>query len=286
MKTCLLCGSSNLTPVVRVDQWTVVECAACELGMLSPWPDDAELARLYQESYFAEHGIGYAESAEDRERGVRGQSGRAALVRSWVSGDKLLDMGSATGHFLAAARARGFDVEGVELSAWAAEQARSELGVPVTLGEISDLGATPRFDVVTMWHSLEHTRDPLSVLRATHALLRDGGTVVIELPNYRSYDAKGYGTAWTGWDLPYHRWHFSPKSLRTLLTQTGFRVRTVQRTPSRYVAARMKRIPIVGWARKLIAAWYVGRDLRIVAIKEAGEGCGPSRPGLVDSIGD
>lgn len=95
---------------------------------------------------------------------------------------------------------------------------------------------------------------------------------MIELPNYRSHDAKGFGTAWTGWDFPYHLWHFTPRSLGALLTRSGFRVRTVQRTPSRYVAARMKRIPIIGWARKLIAACYVGRDFRIVATKESGKG--------------
>jgi SAM-dependent methyltransferase len=256
--------------VVRVDRWTVVECAACELGILSPWPDEKELARLYEESYFAEHGIGYAETAEDRERGVRSQRKRAALVRSWAPGNRLLDVGSATGHFLAASRARGFDVEGVEFSAWAAEQARRELGVPVTVGEVGDLNATPRFDVVTMWHSLEHTRDPSAALRAVHGLLRHGGAVVIELPHYRSYDAARCGAKWEGWRIPYHLWHFTPRSLGALLTRSGFRVRTVQRTPSRYVAARMKRIPIIGWARKLIANCYVGRDFRIVATKESG----------------
>lgn len=267
MKTCLLCGSPTLTPVVRVKEWTVVECAPCALGMLSPWPDAAELTRLYQEAYFADHRIGYAETAADRDRGVSGQRGRAARVRSWVSGGTLLDVGSATGYFLAAARAQGFDVEGIELSSWAAERARGELGVPVTVGEVGDLDATPRFDVVTMWHSLEHTRDPVGVIRSVHTLLREGGTVVIELPNYRSRDAEGYGAEWVGWRIPYHLWHFTPRSLGALLTQNGFRIKTIRRSPSRYVAERVKRIPGLGWARKVVGAFFAGRDFLVVAVK-------------------
>ena len=98
-------------------------------------------------------------------------------------------------------------------------------------------------------------------------LLTEGGKVFIELPNYRSVDAKGYGTEWTGWDLPYHLWHFTPESLSRLLTTCGFNVRLVKRHPSTYVRNKLRTIPVVSVLRNLVCLFFSGRDMTIVASK-------------------
>ena len=267
MVRCPLCGAADLAPLIRVKEWEIVECRRCLLGMLASPPDEAELSRLYSEQYFADHAIGYTQVEEARHRGVRGQHKRAEMVKRWKRGGRLLDVGCASGYFLAAARACGFEAEGVELSTWAAEEARKHFGVRVTIGESDILGREPRFDAITMWHSLEHTRDPLATVRAARALLRPGGVLAIELPNHRSLDAEKYGEAWTGWSVPYHLWHFSPQSLSVLLDRGGFELKAMKTSPSQYVRERLKRVPVLGLLRKPIAACFTGRDVTAVAVR-------------------
>lgn len=270
---CCLCGSGQLVPLIEVGDWRIVECPRCELAILASRPTESRLAALYQETYFSAHSIGYANGQADDEKGVRGQRKRVGWVSAFApAGARLLDVGCASGYFLAAARRRGFDVEGVEVSEWAAGEAMRRFGVSVTVGQIGDIpGPHPRFDVVTMWHSLEHTRDPVTTLATAHRLLRDGGILAIELPNYRSVDARGYGPLWSGWSVPYHFWHFSPASLSALVRRCGFDVRMIKLLSSSYIKEKVRCIPIVGLFRNLIAKWFVGRDLVLIASKRPEE---------------
>lgn len=266
---CLICGADRLDPLVAIDRWTVVECRSCRLGMLSPRPDPSELSTLYEEQYFVAHEM-RCRSAAEMARGLRDQRKRLALVRSFVRGGRLLDVGCAVGDFLAAAKQRGFEVEGVEYSAWAADEATRRLGVPVRVGDIHRLaGGDRRFDAVTMWHVLEHTRDPVADLTAVRGVLSDGGRLFIELPNYQSIDAQRSGAAWAGWQLPYHLWHFTPGALSILLVKCGFDVIALKRHPSSYVRNALKTIPVVGLFRNLVCLFYAGRDFTLVARKAA-----------------
>lgn len=274
VSSCLLCGSSRLDPLIEIDGARVVECVACKLGILAARPSEAQLTALYQEAYFSAHSIGYAKDETDAQRGVRGQRKRVTWIKGCVPrGARLLDVGCASGYFLAAAQQSGFEVEGVEVSTWASEEAKKRFNVRVTVGQIHDVpGPYPRFDAVTMWHSLEHARDPQATLDVAYRLLKPGGVVAIELPNYQSVDARGYGPAWSGWSLPYHFWHFSPTSLSTLVRRCGFDVRMIKTLPSSYIKEKVRPIPFVGLFRNLIAKWYVGRDLILVATKRSGVG--------------
>ena len=265
---CLICGADRLDPLIAVDGWTIVECRACRLGMLSPRPEEKELADLYDQSYFKARVCGHRELDDEVARGVREQRKRVALVRRFVNGGRLLDVGCAVGYFLAAAKRAGFEAEGLERSGWAAREARQRFSVHVPTGDIFSItGGSQRFEAITLWHMLEHARDPAAVLRAVRDLLAEGGKVFIELPNYRSVDAKGYGTEWTGWDLPYHLWHFTPESLSTLLTACGFNVLLVKHHPSTYIRNRLRRMPVVSHLRNLICLFYSGRDMTVVAGK-------------------
>jgi ubiquinone/menaquinone biosynthesis C-methylase UbiE len=267
LSTCLICGADRLDPLVAIDRWTVVECRDCGLGILSPRPDPSELSTLYEEPYFVAQEMRHRSAAE-ADRGLRAQRKRVALVRSFVRGGRLLDVGCAVGDFLVAAKRRGFEVEGVEYSAWAADEAIRRLGGPVHIGDIHRLaGSDRRFDAVTMWHVLEHTRDPIADLTAARGVLSDGGWLFIELPNYQSIDAKRSGPDWQGWQLPYHFWHFTPGSLSRLLVKCGFEVIALKRHPSSYVRNALKPIPLVGLFRNLVCLFYPGRDFTLVARK-------------------
>jgi SAM-dependent methyltransferase len=123
----------------------------------------------------------------------------------------------------------GWRATGVDISSVAIERVRDRLGLDALVGSLPhpDLPAGG-FDVVTMWHSLEHVHDPLAVLRSSHRLLAPGGRLLVAAPNIDSLPFRLFGPAWYGLDLPRHLTHFAPQLLRTMLTNSGFRVRRVQ----------------------------------------------------------
>ena len=106
---------------------------------------------------------------------------------------------------------------------------QEELGLKVLTGTLPhpDLGPC-MFDVVTMWHSLEHVHRPLDVLRESFRLLVPGGKLVVACPNIESLPFYWFASNWFGLDLPRHLTHFTPKTLRVMLETAGFRVERVQ----------------------------------------------------------
>jgi SAM-dependent methyltransferase len=99
------------------------------------------------------------------------------------------------------------------------------LGLPALLGSLPHADLRPRtFDVVTMWHSLEHVHDPMTALREAYRLLAPGGRLLVAVPNIDSLAFRWFGSAWYGLDLPRHLTHFAPWTLQLMLERVGFRV--------------------------------------------------------------
>jgi SAM-dependent methyltransferase len=120
---------------------------------------------------------------------------------------------------------RQWRVTGMDMSGQAVTHIRKELGLRAVVGTLPHPELEPRsFDVVTMWHSLEHVHQPLDTLRAVRGLLAPGGRLVIAVPNIESTAFRWFGPGWFGLDLPRHLTHFTPRTLRLILEKTGFRV--------------------------------------------------------------
>jgi SAM-dependent methyltransferase len=138
---------------------------------------------------------------------------------------RLLDVGCGEGAFLRAARKRGWEVFGTELTAETARFARESGGLDVRTGGPAEWGfEAGTFDAVTFWHVLEHVPDPVAMLEQCARLLRPGGLIVVAVPNLRSLQAKLAGRHWFHLDVPYHVSHFSPASLDVALRRSGFDV--------------------------------------------------------------
>ena len=148
-----------------------------------------------------------------------------------VAPGRLLDIGSGKGRFLAAARGRGWDVIGVEYASATAAAATAAYGIPVISGDFLDAPIEGPFDVVTMWHVLEHLPDPPAALRRVEGLLRPGGRGVVgSVPNIDSTQAHLGGEAWLDLDPARHLFHFSPRSLRAMVEGSGFAVDRIGHT--------------------------------------------------------
>lgn len=131
----------------------------------------------------------------------------------------ILDIGAGTGDFLVRAKKRGWKVSGAEPNPKARELTYKK---GIRLNSDTSGFASNSFDVITMWHVLEHVPDLEAQFVELKRLLKEDGVLVIAVPNYKSYDAQKYKEHWAAYDVPRHLWHFSGSSIEKLLSPFGF----------------------------------------------------------------
>jgi GT2 family glycosyltransferase/2-polyprenyl-3-methyl-5-hydroxy-6-metoxy-1,4-benzoquinol methylase len=135
----------------------------------------------------------------------------------------LLDVGCGTGEFLREMREAGWKVKGVEPDQRAAAFGRERFGLDV-LSEPQWESMSDSFDVITLWHALEHMETPSRTLASLHARLKPSGLLALAVPNAESVDARFYGSDWVAYDAPRHLHHFTPESIQRLCRDSGFRL--------------------------------------------------------------
>jgi len=179
-------------------------------------------------------------------------------------------VGCGSGVYGASLLRLGWQVDGIEPDARAASLARaSGLNVQVCGIEQAELPEA-RYDAITLWHSLEHFQNPVAALRKLRPALRPAGQIFVEVPNRAGWGARLAGGYWYHWDLPRHRVHFSPSSLRRALERAGFEDVRVQNLPNPHgLAGALRyrfgwRSPVwlaVGWLFGLTAALFGSGDV-------------------------
>ncbi len=142
------------------------------------------------------------------------------LINRYAGREKsLLDIGAGTGELLVEAIKSGYEIAGVEPNEEARNRARVK-GVEL----IDQLKVDRKFQIITLWHVLEHLPDLNVEVRKIKDLLMDEGTLFVAVPNYRSYDARHYNQFWAGYDVPRHIWHFSQNAIKKLFSHHGMEV--------------------------------------------------------------
>lgn len=141
---------------------------------------------------------------------------KVKLINSYSEKGALLDIGAGTGDFLVAAKKEGWKTTGIEPSLKAKTIAISK-GVDF-VDNLTDL-KDQSFDIITMWHVLEHVPNLEEYLIALKRLLKPTGTILIAVPNFKSFDANYYGRFWAAYDVPRHIWHFSKVTIEKLFSE-------------------------------------------------------------------
>lgn len=181
------------------------------------------------DSYYAEaRASGEAAWQEHEDNLVKFSRLLARLERRVLPG-RFLDVGCSLGTSLVAARDRGWDAIGIELSRPVAEFGRAKWGVEIREETLDALEGDPAFrpgsfDLIFMHHTLEHVPDPADVIRRTHALLRPGGLMFQALPNHGSLKSRVFGGRWSYGVTDEHVSLFSTKTLRRLVGRLGFEI--------------------------------------------------------------
>lgn len=133
----------------------------------------------------------------------------------------LLDVGAGTGDFLLCSKNGGWKIQGVEPNLKARKLADKK-GVHL-VKEIQEI-INQKFDVITLWHVLEHIPDVENYIVKLKSLLKNNGILIVAVPNYKSYDADYYKEFWAAYDVPRHLWHFSIKSIKFLFSKEKMEV--------------------------------------------------------------
>lgn len=186
--------------------FSILRCGRCGLGHTSPAPRD--LSPFYQNYHGGRHGASAALCIRRRMRIVRG-------VASGGRG-RLLDIGCGDGSFLLAAQAAGWQVAGTEMNP---AEARSH-GLTV-YSELQEVRSLAPFQCITMWHTLEHMRDPQALVKELKELLSPSGVIIIAVPDAAGWQARAFGRHWFHLDAPRHLHHFTGASLGKILDSCG-----------------------------------------------------------------
>lgn len=252
---CPVCRGRRFAPAFANHKTPLEACTTCGLLLQNPQPSDETLREIYDAGYFI--GSGNEPDLADQFKRAKRATARlqldeiAAYLRE-IGGDppgqRLIEIGCGHGNMLIEARARGFDVQGVEFSADAAAVANASLGGRVQVGSIesADLPAD-HFDVCIAADVIEHVREPRLFLDRARGLLKPGGVIFIATPSLDSWSSKVLGRHWMEYK-PEHLYYFNRETLARLVNDVGFaRTRTSAGrkvlTPG-YAIAHFRKFPI------------------------------------------
>ena len=190
-----------------------------DLLVTLPQPDPSQLPKYYESDDYISHTDGKRSLFEKAYHFVKEMALRKKVKMinfQQVGKGRLLDIGAGTGDFLLSAKENGWAITGYEPS----EKAR-KIAIEKGVSFIDRTENLPdqSFDVITMWHVLEHVSDVESQITELKRLLKSNGTIFIAVPNFKSYDAQHYGKFWAAFDVPRHLFHFSKTAIKLLFNK-------------------------------------------------------------------
>lgn len=230
---CPLCGHTRRRTILEAPDprpqgrgmwFAVTECQACGLNYTSPRPDEQSIGRFYPEDYRPHRPSRQRTSKKAPLAWLRGRPCVERRTLPWHGQGRLLDFGCGGGSFLERMASQGWSVTGIDSSPVAVATVRRQLGLNALVGSLPHAELEPgSFDVITMWHSLEHVHRPMAALEAAHELLAPGGQLLVAVPNIASLPFKWFGPSWFALDVPRHLTHFTPITLTKMLELARFR---------------------------------------------------------------
>lgn len=243
---CNLCGEdvaehflSQQDLLASKRSFSIVRCTRCELAYVNPRPKLEGIHRYYPDDFFSyQMEVLAPENASLRRRLVSYLANSSASQRveavqkllPLTAQSEVLDVGCGKAGFLYALNNEvGCKVSGLDFDAGSVTYCREKLDLDVRqggAGEIEGLGR--EFDLVTMWHFLEHDFDPAGALKSIHKVLRDGQYLLLEVPNVACAENALFGSKSYLYDVPRHLYHFSPVTITRMLEGAGFVVESMK----------------------------------------------------------
>ncbi|HKI90227.1 MAG TPA: class I SAM-dependent methyltransferase [Draconibacterium sp.] len=239
---CPVCGGTSFTPFlscidlfVSDETFRIKKCNACGFKITEDIEDEENIGPYYKSEEYISHSNttkGLVNTAYHRVRSyMLGQKRRLVEKSSRLKTGRLLDVGTGTGFFPNEMKRHGWQVTGTEKSSDARTFAKNKFNLELLPAqELFNLD-NHQFDVITLWHVLEHIHRLNENMDTFSKLLKDRGKMIIAVPNHSSYDALHYREFWAAWDVPRHIWHFSPAQMKTFGEKHGFKLISAHTMP-------------------------------------------------------
>lgn len=252
--------------LVSGEEFSLVFDPEKEMLQTHPQPKIQELSKYYESNEYISH--------TDSKKGLvsflyqiikrRALQSKVSLISSLNRGEKnLLDIGAGTGDFLKEAKENNWNVFGVEPNKNARDLA---LKKGIELKENIDDYKGQTFDVITLWHVLEHLPNLDEATQNIEKLLKPNGVLIIAVPNYNSFDAAYYKNHWAAFDAPRHLWHFSRNSMKKIFSKN---IQLQKVKPMKYDSFYVSLLSEKNKTGKqnLLKAFFIGLRSNISAIK-------------------
>jgi 2-polyprenyl-3-methyl-5-hydroxy-6-metoxy-1,4-benzoquinol methylase len=203
---------------VSQESFVIVQCENCGFKFTNPRPDQNSIGAYYESADYISHSNTSKGLINKAYKLVRTMTIRqkVELINRVAEKGTVLDYGCGTGHFLAACQKDGWAIEGLEPNETARRQAMELTGKNI-YAELAPIQEQNQWDVVTMWHVLEHIHALNETISQLIQLTRPQGTLVIAVPNADSLDAQEYKENWAAYDVPRHLYHFTQHTMKRFL---------------------------------------------------------------------
>lgn len=233
LQACPICQSQELSHfktcqdyTVSQEKFDIVNCKSCGFKFTNPRPDEANVGQYYKSDSYISHSNTSKGIMAKLYHAVRKYTlqGKLALINQLANKKgKLLDVGCGTGMFIHCCQEAGWTVKGIEPDSDAGKFAK-ELNKVQIESQILGSYTEEQFDVITMWHVLEHVHQLNETAQWLNQRLAKDGHLIIAVPNHESKDAHIYQEQWAAYDVPRHLYHFSQKSIKQLMANHGFQL--------------------------------------------------------------
>lgn len=203
---------------VSKERFSLCDCLTCGFRATEPPPSLEAITKYYESDDYISH-TNSKKSLLDRLYQIARKSalrGKQRIIRHYHQTGSVLDFGCGTGEFLAHMRTAGYRVHGVEPGVKARKYATSEHHLRVS-SSLDDPEVGSEYDIITLWHVLEHLHEPRHGFQKLSSLLARGGLLFIAVPDRDCWDCSHYGAFWAAWDVPRHLSHFRQKDIEKLV---------------------------------------------------------------------
>jgi 2-polyprenyl-3-methyl-5-hydroxy-6-metoxy-1,4-benzoquinol methylase len=281
---CPICNKEDISTLLHTKDYSltgedfqIIRCANCTLEYTDPAPSKEAIAPYYNFPSYISHTDTKEGLVNKMYHKVRNHTltQKTNWVQSLFTGHKghLLEVGAGTGAFADSMSKKGWKVTALEPDASSRQKALDNYNLNILpIEELFHLEPA-KYEVITLWHVLEHVHDLNAYMKTFHSLLKPNGRLIIAVPNYTSYDAGYYKKYWAAYDVPRHLYHFSPLSMHYLAKKHKMSI--MQKLPmwfdSFYVSLlseKYKQSGMIG----MIRAFFIGCISNLTALSNVDRG--------------
>jgi len=236
LKDCPICLHNDFTNfiickdhLVTEESFAIVQCNNCGLKFTNPRPTLENIAKYYDSEEYDSHkkkSSGLVDIVYNVARSYSLKKKIALINSLQPEKGKILDIGCGTGHFLGYCENNDWETVGVEFND-KAKSIASELINGTIYSCLDEIESKKEFQVITLWHVLEHLHDLHGTLKKIRKLLMKNGSLIIAVPNSDSWDCNYYKSIWAGYDVPRHLYHFNKLTINILAKEYKYKVQHI-----------------------------------------------------------